>query len=77
MNRLTLNLGLRFDYLKGSAPAFDVPAGTWVPERHFDAVDEHPELEGLDAASGRRLQPVRQREDRDQGLRGALCDFRA
>ena len=42
VKRLTLNLGLRFDYLNGSAPAFDVPAGTWVPERHFDEVDDIP-----------------------------------
>ena len=42
VKRLTLNLGLRFDYLNGSAPAFDVPAGTWVPERHFDAVENIP-----------------------------------
>ena len=42
VNRLTLNLGLRFDYLKGSAPALDVPAGTWVPARHFDAVTDIP-----------------------------------
>ena len=76
ISRLTLNLGVRFDYLKGSVPAMDVPAGTWVPARHFDAVDEHPELEGLDAAGGRRLRPVRQREDRDQGVRGALCGVR-
>jgi hypothetical protein len=42
VNRLTLNLGLRFDSLKGSAPALDVPAGTWVPARHFDAVTDIP-----------------------------------
>jgi hypothetical protein len=42
LNRLTLNLGLRFDYLKGSVPALDIPAGAWVPERHFDAVTDIP-----------------------------------
>jgi hypothetical protein len=42
INRLTLNLGLRFDYLKGSVPALDIPAGTWVPERHFGEVTDIP-----------------------------------
>ena len=42
IDRLTLNLGVRFDYLKGSVPALDVPAGTWVPERHFGAVSDIP-----------------------------------
>ncbi|PYR45453.1 MAG: hypothetical protein DMF89_24950, partial [Acidobacteria bacterium] len=27
---------------KGSAPALDVPSGTWVPARHFDAVTDIP-----------------------------------
>jgi hypothetical protein len=42
LKRLTVNLGVRYDYLNGSVPAFDVPAGTWVPARHFDAVDSIP-----------------------------------
>jgi hypothetical protein len=42
LNRLTLNLGVRYDYLNGSVPAFDVAAGTWVPARHFDQVDSIP-----------------------------------
>lgn len=37
-NRLTLNLGLRFDYLTGWAPALEVPAGPWVPARRFEEV---------------------------------------
>jgi hypothetical protein len=42
MSRLTLNLGLRFEYLKGTAPTLDVPAGPWVPARHFDEVSDIP-----------------------------------
>lgn len=42
LRQLTLNLGVRWDYLKGSAPAIDAPAGVWVPARHFDAVDSIP-----------------------------------
>ena len=33
---------MRWDYLKGSAPAIDAPAGVWVPARHFDAADNIP-----------------------------------
>ena len=36
MNRLTLNLGLRFDYLKGYVPAQHLPAGPFVPARDYD-----------------------------------------
>jgi hypothetical protein len=42
MGRLTLNLAARLDFMKNSVPAQDLPAGTWVPARHFDAVDNVP-----------------------------------
>jgi hypothetical protein len=42
LRRMTLNLGFRFDSLKGSAPAIDAPAGVWVPARSFPAVDDIP-----------------------------------
>ena len=38
IRRLTLNAGLRFDSLDGDIHAVDLPAGTFVPARHFDAV---------------------------------------
>jgi hypothetical protein len=38
IRRLTLNLGLRFDYLNAAAPATDLPDGLFVPARKFDAV---------------------------------------
>jgi len=37
--RLTLNLGVRFDYLNASVPDQSMPAGRYVPERHFQGVD--------------------------------------
>lgn len=36
----TLNLGLRFDYLKGSIPENQMPAGDFVPARSFPAVPD-------------------------------------
>jgi hypothetical protein len=39
VRRLTLNLGLRFDYLQGWVPEQRLPAGDFVPERHFDKVE--------------------------------------
>ena len=40
IRRLTLNLGLRFDYLNGYVFPVDLPAGTFVPARHFDEVKD-------------------------------------
>ena len=70
LKRLTLNLGMRFDYLKGNVPAVDVPAGTWGAGTPLRRGHGHPDLEGLDAAGGSRLRPVRQREDRQELGRG-------
>ncbi len=42
IKRLTLNLSGRFDFMKNSVPAQDLPAGTWVSARHFDPVDNVP-----------------------------------
>ena len=41
-NRLTLNLGLRFDYKNASVPAQDQPAGRFLPARHYDEVKNVP-----------------------------------
>ena len=38
-DRMTLNLGLRFDYLNEWVPANDLPAGRFVPARSFPKVD--------------------------------------
>jgi len=40
--KMTLNLGLRWDYFRGSLPDQEAPAGWWVPSRQFDPVDNLP-----------------------------------
>ena len=40
IGRTTLNLGLRFDYLKGWVPEQYLPAGDFVPERSFAEVPD-------------------------------------
>lgn len=42
VDRFTLNLGVRFDYLNAYVPAQSAPAGRFVPERHFAAVENIP-----------------------------------
>ena len=39
LKKLTLNLGLRFDYMNASVPDQSMPAGRYVPERRFQGVD--------------------------------------
>ncbi len=43
IRRLTLNPGVRYEYLRGSTEAVDLPAGRFVPARHFDAIPNLPE----------------------------------
>src|SRR5712671_5286897 len=38
LKRLTLNLGLRYDYFNAFVPAQDLGAGPFVPARHYDEV---------------------------------------
>jgi len=40
MRRFTINPGLRFDYFNSSIPEQSVPAGRFVPARHFDAIPD-------------------------------------
>jgi hypothetical protein len=42
LDRFTLNLGLRYDYLNSSVPPQDVPGNRWLPARHYDSVDRVP-----------------------------------
>lgn len=39
IKRLTLNLGLRFDYLNAGVPETDLPEGLFVPARKFNAIN--------------------------------------
>jgi hypothetical protein len=63
MRRLTLNLGLRFDYLKGSIPAQFVgpddtgntgtsSSGRYLPFKAFDRVDNVPNLKDISPRFG-------------------------
>ena len=62
-NRLTLNLGLRFDYVVGNVPAQDYPGETtgwpgaarvnpWIPPTRFAAVDSVPSWKDLSPRLG-------------------------
>jgi hypothetical protein len=42
VDRLTINLGARFDYLHGYADAVDIEAGPFVDERHWPKVENLP-----------------------------------
>jgi hypothetical protein len=42
IGRLTLNLGVRFDYFNAYSPPVHAPAGRWVAERDFQAVHDAP-----------------------------------
>src|SRR5439155_18190295 len=54
IKRLTLNLGLRFDYFNGSVPAQHIPAtpSGWLPERNFDKVTGVPLWKDLNPRMG-------------------------
>lgn len=39
VKRLTLNLGIRFDYLRGFVPAQHLDAGPFIAERDYEAID--------------------------------------
>ena len=42
LDRLTMNLGVRFDYFNGGVPVQNVTAGLFVTERQFEAVKNKP-----------------------------------
>lgn len=52
IRKLTMNLGLRFDHLRGWAPESTAPAGTWLPARSFDRVDDLPNFQDLSPRVG-------------------------
>lgn len=47
LNRLTLNVGVRWNYLHASVPAQHEPAARFVPERNFEAIDNVPKWTDL------------------------------
>jgi hypothetical protein len=52
INRMTVNAGLRWDYLNNKVAAQDAPGGTWIGPRHFDEVTNIPNLKDLSPRLG-------------------------
>ena len=52
LDRLTVNLGLRYDGLRGSVPAQELPAGPFVPARSFEAIEDTPDFHDLNPRVG-------------------------
>ena len=52
IQRFTVNLGLRFDYMNQSVPAQDAPAGTWVPDRSWGKISNVPNWKDLNPRFG-------------------------
>src|SRR4029079_16720917 len=52
INKLTLNLGIRFDYQNAYVPAQDLPAITFVAARHYDAINNVPNWKDLSPRLG-------------------------
>src|SRR3954447_19794714 len=52
IKRMTVNAGLRWDYLNNSVGAQDAPGGTWIGPRHFDALSDVPNFNDLSPRLG-------------------------
>src|SRR2546427_4925780 len=52
VKQLTLNLGLRYESYVGKIPAHHLPAGSFVPARDFQAVNNPPNWKNLDPRLG-------------------------
>src|SRR5216684_4577634 len=52
IKRVTLNLGLRFDWLKMGYPSADLAAGLFVPARHVDALSGVPDWKDINPRLG-------------------------
>ena len=52
VGRMTLNLGLRFDYLNGESRAKNVPATLFLPARSFDKIPDVPNWSDLSPRGG-------------------------
>lgn len=55
LKRLTLNLGLRWDYVTNGYPEADLPAGPYVPARHVDELKGVPEWSDFNPRVGAAL----------------------
>jgi hypothetical protein len=52
VKRMTINAGLRWDYLNNKVGAQDAPGGTWIVPRHFDALSDVPNYKDLSPRLG-------------------------
>jgi hypothetical protein len=52
VKRLTVNAGLRWDYLNNKVGAQDAPGGTWIGPRHFDALSDVPNYKDISPRLG-------------------------
>jgi hypothetical protein len=52
IKRLTVNAGLRWDYLNNKVLAQDAPGGTWIGPRHFDPLNDVPNFKDLSPRLG-------------------------
>jgi hypothetical protein len=52
VKRMTVNAGLRWDYLNNEVGAQDAPGGTWIGPRHFDPLTNVPNYKDLSPRLG-------------------------
>jgi hypothetical protein len=52
IKRMTVNAGLRWDYLNNKVGAQDAPGGTWIGPRHFDELSDVPNFNDLSPRLG-------------------------
>src|SRR6185369_14624688 len=52
IKRLTLNYGVRIDFLKAAVDSQDLGAGPFTPARHFDGLDNVPNWKDFDPRIG-------------------------
>src|SRR5688572_33277119 len=52
ISRWTLNVGLRYDYFKGTIPDQHSPAGTYVPARDYPGLENVPNWKDINARAG-------------------------
>ena len=52
VKRMTINAGLRWDYLNNKVGAQDAPGGTWIGPRHFDPLSDVPNYKDLSPRLG-------------------------
>jgi hypothetical protein len=52
LKRLTINAGLRWDYLNNKVGVQDAPGGTWIGPRHFDELTDVPNFKDVSPRLG-------------------------